>query len=228
MEEIKNNQTRLERYRGKSAEEVFNEVYDINDWSSEESKSGVGSTLEFTKNARKILPGLFKRHGIERILDVACGDFNWMKKVANSKEVKYYKGIDIVQRIIDSNNKRYKKENKIEFEYGDITKNFDNKEKFDAIIAKDVLVHFPDEFVIKAIEDFKKSGVKYLILTHFYQIRENRNIGVFGQWRPINFTIPPFNFENPIEMIRETETYKYGENKIIMRDKTLSLWKIND
>ena len=38
----------------------FKYIYDKNIWSSEESVSGIGSTLEYTKNLRNHLPHLFK------------------------------------------------------------------------------------------------------------------------------------------------------------------------
>jgi phosphoglycolate phosphatase-like HAD superfamily hydrolase len=217
-------ESRRQMYQGKHQKEVFKIVYDINDWSSSESKSGHGSTLINTETARLTLPSIFKKYNIKRVLDVACGDFNWMKEVVNSLE--YYRGTDIVQELIDRNNEKYRAEGKVEFECNDIIDKFKHDGQFDAIIAKDVLVHFPTEKVIETLENFKKSGIKYIFLTHFDEININVNIESFGLWRPLNFTLKPFEFKKPLETMKEKEEYLFMNNK--MRDKTLSLWKLND
>lgn len=221
---MSDNNTRNKRYKNKTPEEVFNIVYDINDWSSSESKSGLGSTLEFTENTREQLPKICEKYNIRRVIDVACGDFNWMKEIVDNFE--YYKGVDIVKRIIQQNILEYYVKDKVEFEQSDICNSFENNGNFDAIIAKDVLVHFPNEYVIKVLEMFKSSGIKYLFLTHFNEVDINLNIKSFGQWRPLNFTLKPFKFTEPLELISEHEPYIF--NGIEMKDKTLSFWKISD
>ena len=229
LEKNKTDKTRLELYDGKSQEEVFNIVYDINDWSSDESHSGMGSTLKFTENTRIELPSLFKKYNINSILDVACGDFNWMKEIVHNLD--YYKGIDIVDKLIEKNNSKYKVNDKVEFETCDIIDNFNIEGKFDAILAKDVLVHFPNDSVLKTLENFKNSGIKYLILTHFDEIDLNSNINSFGQWRPINFTLKPFKMGAPLDIVNEKiETYNWRNKEGIntkMGDKSLSIWEIN-
>ena len=221
---MSDNNTRNERYKDKSAEEDFNIVYDINDWSSIESKSGLGSTLEFTENTRKTLPKICEKYNIRRVVDVACGDFNWMKEIVDNFE--YYKGIDIVERMINNNIENYYIENRVEFEKSDICSSFVNNGNFDAIIAKDVLVHFPNEYIIKVLEMFKSSGIKYLFLTHFNEIDTNIDITSFGQWRPLNFELKPFEYCKPIEVINEPERYTFSGQE--MMDKTLSLWEIDE
>ena len=212
-------------YKDKHQKDVFNTVFEINDWSSSESKSGMGSTLEFTENTRAELPAIFEKYNIKRVLDVACGDFNWMKEVVGTLD--YYKGTDIVKPLVDRNNEKYRIPNKVEFECNDIIDHFNPIGEFDAIIAKDVLVHFPTEKVLQTLENFKKSGIKYIFLTHFNKIDTNVNIESFGLWRPINFNLEPFNFDKPIEMIKE-KNEKYNFMNVRMQDKTLSLWELND
>ena len=224
-----NNATRRERFSGKTPNEIFNLVYDTRDWSSEESISGHGSSMIHTASERMRLPLLFEKYDIKRIVDVACGDFNWIKRVAGG--VDYYRGTDIVERLVDSNNKKYSIPRKIEFQHNDIIDGeFINDGEFDAIIAKDVLVHFPTVDVIKVIEKFKESGIKYLFATHFYELPLNPDIIIHGQWRPMNLTKDPFNLGSPIEIIKEkSEFYNWDINDKLVKvnDKSLSLWKIN-
>ena len=221
----KNNITRNKKFSGKEAREVFTEVFTINDWASNESHSGMGSTLEYTTNIRKQLPSVWKKYGITKVVDVGCGDFNWMKEIVNTLD--YYRGTDIVDAITHLNQERYHESGKIEFQTCDIIKecNF-NGDEFDAIIIKDVLVHFPTDIVIKVLDKIKSTGIKYVFITHFNKIKENADIGAYGEWRPLNMSLDTFDLGDPIRIITEkAEEYIWLEHK--MNDKTLSLWKIN-
>lgn len=221
--------TRIEKFSGKSVEEIFNIIYDTYDWKSDgyESVSGEGSTLKHTQQLRSQLPIICKEHGINRILDGACGDFNWMKEIVHHFE--YYKGIDIVKDLISQNNKKFKKSEKIEFEHADIIKKIDNH-NYDAIILKDVLVHLTNNDILKILKNLKTSGIKYAFITNFLKIKQNINIVTAGQWRPMNLSLYPFNLGNPIKSIHEkSEIYNWvdlNQNPIIANDKAISLWKI--
>ena len=221
MEE-KTNATRAEKFSGREAKEVFTEVFMINDWSSDESHSGMGSTLEFTSNTRKCLPEVWKKYNIRKVLDIGCGDFNWMKEIVNSLD--YYKGTDIVDAITNLNKERYEEKGKIEFETHDILKDslVYKSVEFDAIILKDVLVHFPNKNIPRILDKIKNTGIKYVFITHFPEINQNSDIKTFGGWRPLNMKM----LGDPIEIIKEElEEYKW-EGKT-MKDKTLSLWKLS-
>lgn len=219
---MKNNLTRLEKFKDKTPKEVFTQIFEECEWSSEESVSGMGSTLARTVSTRIQLPKLFEKFQIKRLLDVACGDFNWMKKIVNYLE--YYKGTDIVDKLIESNIVKYGKEH-IKFEVSDLTKEFPyTGEEFDAVLLKDVFVHFPNETIFSALKRIKSSGIKYIIVTNFTKIDENLDLQAFGQWRPINFSLPPFNFKKSIIDINErNESHIWKEASI--RDKCLSMWE---
>lgn len=68
-------------FKVKSAERVFSEVFQGNLWGDPESLSGPGSNLLETRTIRRDLPRLFAKYGVRSILDVPCGDFNWMKEM---------------------------------------------------------------------------------------------------------------------------------------------------
>ena len=223
MEE--NNITRGEKFSGRAAKDVFTEVFAINDWSSTESHSGMGSTLQFTQNTRECLPKIWKHYGIKKVLDIGCGDFNWMKEIVSSLD--YYKGIDIVDGITHLNKERHEVKGKVEFETCDIIEECNYKARdFDAVILKDVLVHFPTEVSSSVITKLKNIGIRYVFITHFSETKENLDLDAFGQWRPLNMSIDPFGLGSPIEIITE-EVEEYVWEEKTMKDKTLSLWKIS-
>jgi hypothetical protein len=116
-------------------ETIFNNIYKNNAWNSKESVSGSGSTLNQTKKIRKVLPKLIQDFKINSILDIPCGDFNWMKEI--SLNIKYI-GADIVDTLTQ-NNKKYEN-NLTHFLTLDAT--LDRLPKTDLIICRDCLVHF--------------------------------------------------------------------------------------
>ena len=87
-------------------EDRFTKIYETNNWSNPESRSGEGSTLTNTENLRAALPDLFKRHNVKTFLDAPCGDFNWMKHVVAETDVTYIGG-DIVKPMIEAISEEY-------------------------------------------------------------------------------------------------------------------------
>ena len=207
---------------------IFTKVYEEFGWSNfqQESVSGTGSTLENTETLRAELPAICKKYNINNIVDIACGDFNWMKEIVG--EFKYYRGVDIVKELIVSNKEKHEKVGTIDFAIADVITEFDkciHGREFDAIILKDVLVHFPNEYVMKVLESLHKSSIRYVFLTHFNSVELNLDIEEFNGWRPQNFTLSPWRMDKPLESIASpTEAYSWGDNN--NTDKTLSLWQI--
>lgn len=192
------------------SKEIFSNFYKHNSWGSEESKSGPGSTLYESRELIRNLPTLLKQLQVRTIVDAPCGDFNWMKEI--NLDAYHYIGVDIVHDCIVENQSKYQKRN-ILFLENDIVRN--SLPTADIILCRDALVHFPNDMVKEAINNFKRSGSKYLLTTHFTNIDTNHDIEI-GDWRPINFTLAPFHFPDPLFMIKET-----------LPIKTMALWKLD-
>jgi len=205
------------KFSNLSIQERFELIYNENFWESDESRSGIGSEIENTKEALKALEYIIKEYRIKSIIDVPCGDFNWMSKM-DLKNINY-RGYDIVRSVIKDNNKKFKKSN-ISFFHSDIT---DSKlDKADLMIVRDCLVHFSIEDIKKSIFRIKQSRSKYLVSTSFVNVEKNIDIYT-ADWRPINLEKEPFNFPKPLVTINE----KCQEMDGIYVDKSLCLWEIN-
>ena len=94
---------------GRTNKEIFTTIFNTNHWKSKESLSGPGSEIRQTEKIRRALPRIFKRYGVRSMLDIPCGDFNWMRRVDLDKI--QYLGADIVKNIIGQNKTNYKKKN---------------------------------------------------------------------------------------------------------------------
>ena len=188
----------------------FTAIYRHNLWNNEESRSGGGSTLKRTKRIRKGIVDLVQRLGVRSILDAGCGDFNWMKTV-DLAGVEYI-GMDIVRAMIEENRERHGASTRIFLE-GDIL--HDDLPRADVILCREVLFHLSDADLLKALQNFKRSGATYLLTTHYPQ-GVNRDIPT-GKCRVLNFTAAPFGFRAPLEVITED-----------VDDHGLALWKLRD
>jgi len=198
---------RLKPYRTK-----FEAYYQGPGWNCPESKSGPGSTLEATKAVREALPGIFRRYGVTSVVDVPCGDFNWMRHVdLNGID---YRGFDIVEQLIAANNVRYGTSH-IDFSVWDIMSA--PPPKADLLICRDLLFHYTNRMAVKGLTNLRASGATYLLTSTFPTVSENKELFATGWFRPINLQRPPFNVPPPLELILEEPE----------RGKALGLWKID-
>lgn len=187
----------------------FTEIYKGNKWGSKESVSGLGSQLKNTETLRNELPFLFLKYGIKSILDIPCGDFNWMKEV-DLTGIDYI-GADIVPEIIENNKNKYAG---VKFEVFDLTT--DKLPVVDLIFVRDCIGHLSDENIFKAINNIIRSNSKYLLVTSFTKYTSNQNIPD-GGWKPINLMTQPY-YLNPIYLINENcpEAYPHYKDKCML------------
>jgi len=198
--------------------DAFRHVYNTNGWGGRESVSGEGSSLKQTIILRKKLPSLLCSIQATTMLDAPCGDYFWMKEL--SLDLESYIGVDIVKEIIDQNRRRYGSARK-QFFVKDITR--DSLPCVDCILCRDCLDHLSFEHIFQVLENFRKSGAKYLLATTYTQRAHNNDI-VTGAWRPNNLQQPPFCFPSPIQLINEECSEGGGK----WSDKSLGLWRIDD
>lgn len=204
------------RFKGKPTEEVFEIIYQENHWRDQESKSGTGSNEKNTQTVVEIITKVMAELNVKSLLDIPCGDFNWMKRV-DLKGVEYLGG-DIVGEIISENQKKYI-QHKIRFEKLNILTS--PLPTVDLIFSRDCLVHFSYEDITKARESVKKSNSTYWITTTFPD-HKNHDI-ITGDWRPINLQAAPFFFPKPLAIYNE-QTKEDARNQ----DKSLAIWRVSD
>jgi hypothetical protein len=200
----------------------FSRVFDNNSFHGNESLSGRGSDLDQTQVIETELPKLFLDLQIESLLDIPCGDQNWIKRIDLS--FLKYTGGDIVPNLVKLNNEIYGSEVKTFVEI-DIVKSV--PEYHDLIFCRDLLVHLDTKSILAALANMKKSGATYLLTTTFTNNRNYKNLPLLSRsvgWRPINLELEPFNFPKPRLTLNEGCTEGDG----LFTDKSLALWKLTD
>ncbi len=199
-------------------EATFAPFYTENRWGDDESVSGPGSSLARTAKLRRELPDLLQEIGARTLLDAPCGDFNWMKDTRLG--VERYIGTDIIPDLITRNQELYGND-ETQFLLLDLTR--DKLPRADVILCRDCLIHFSYRHIAAAIKNFKRSGSTYLLTNSYPAWTKNENIRT-GDFRPINLTLPPFNFPPPLKQIEE----KFPEEQVQFFRKILGLWKLPD
>lgn len=194
---------------------VFEDIFSNNGWKGVESVSGRGSDSDQVKDLVEELPILFRELGIQSILDLPCGDFNWMKNI--DLEGYNYIGADIVKQIIVNNNSTHAR-NGVEFRQIDLIN--DDLPKVDLILNRDCLIHFSNADVLKALKNVCRSGSRYFLTTTFMDLGYNKDIPT-GRWRKLDLCAQPFNLPKPERSINE------NKNRSSYKDKTLSLWEVS-
>ncbi len=205
------------KFYQKPVEQTFKHIYESNYWANPESVSGNGSDLSQTKTLLREFKVLGNELEITSILDIPCGDFNWMRNF-EFENINYI-GADIVDDLIKNNKEKYGK--RFEFKVLNLIEN--ELPKVDLIFTRDCFVHLSESDIFKSIQNIKKSGSKYLLTTTFPTCKQNRDI-VTGDWRRINLETRPYNFPKPLKVINENCTEFNGDYK----DKSMALWKISD
>jgi SAM-dependent methyltransferase len=200
-----------------STQEIFTEIFHKNAWKGVESASGPGSDPDQTERIIMELAPLLNDLEVETMLDIPCGDFNWMKML-NLNGITYI-GMDIVEELIRSN-KKYEADN-ITFAHADLLT--DQLPKVDLILCRDCLVHFSFADIERSLRNVCHSKSKYFLTTTHPDASQNVDITT-GAWRPLNLQIEPFNFPVPLRLVVEGCT----EQDRLFKNKSLALWRIDD
>jgi hypothetical protein len=147
------------------------------------------------------------------MIDAPCGDLAWLRTVALPLDK--YLGLDIVPALV----RRLQREQPIpnaDFQIGDLVS--DRLPQVDAILSRDSFIHFPNDDILRALKNFKRSGARFLI-TNTYDVETNEDIPT-GRWRPVNLMAPPFGLPDPMILLDERSALTPG--------KRLAVWKLQE
>jgi len=131
-------------------------------FSCNETPNGPGSTLEATENVRRELPGLLTRHGIGRLLDAPCGDWNWLSRTDLPKGLRYT-GWDVDETFIARNKAEHGRRGR-RFEVTNLL-TVDTIPPVDAVLCRDFFIHLPNDRILQLLDLFR-TGARYLLATH--------------------------------------------------------------
>jgi hypothetical protein len=200
------------------------------------SPNGPGSSLSLTEDLRIKLPKLWARHNIHSVLDVACGDWNWMRYTDLSGLTNYY-GWDIdpdlvarcVGRYGEAIDRLASESASMPFAYFEVRNVADtNFPNVDCIMARDILIHFPNDYISAILDKMGESNAHYLLASNF---PEDTNDFVYDPTRyvwmgymehPVNLEAPPFSLTTKVDAIPE----QVGPAGVLTAAHELALFKL--
>lgn len=198
--------------------ETFEEIYQTNFWEGEESLSGPGSGHFATHRLPWELM-LFKdqwdkKDQPQSFLNVACGDDFWTPWLPG------YIGVDVAPTAIARAKERHPNRTYIEL---DAVR--EELPTCDVVIVRDCIQHLPLEDGLALLENIRKSGTKWMIVSTFVD-GVNEDIEVGDAYRN-NLCEAPFNEGEPLKWI--PDGYSTTELEMIpTRDKGkfLGIWSM--
>jgi hypothetical protein len=203
---------------GLGLQKRFERIYATNLWSDTESRSGVGSRLDSTRVISAQLPPALRTLGARVLLDAPCGDFTWMQHVELG-DIDYI-GADIVPSIVAENERRYRNAAR-EFMTLDLTR--DELPEADVLLCRDCLVHLSYANIAALLRNVARSNIRCVLMTSFPGRGDNKDVED-GDWRPLDFSAPPFEFPEPrLTIVEECE-----EENGAYSDKSLVAWSVSD
>ncbi len=193
----------------------FAQIYSVRRWSGggAETRSGAGSTLAATEGVRAQLPQVIEQLGAEALLDVGCGDFNWMKEIALPCR---YHGVDIVDAVIAENTGRHARPG-VSFSALNAIKE-PLPLGFDVVLCREVLFHLSFADGLRLLKNVANSGARYLLATTNTDVQTNRDI-VTGDFRATNLQRAPYSLPSPQRTI---------DDSAISQGRVLALWEIDE
>jgi SAM-dependent methyltransferase len=172
------------------------------------SLSGLGSELENTESIRRRMPEFLETIATQTLLDLGCGDFNWMKEVQLPCR---YIGADIVRDVIEANASLYGSARR-SFQVLDATS--DPLPPADTVLCREVMFHLSFRDIWRLIQNVRASGASFLIATNDEALKLNADI-ISGDFRSLNLRKAPFHFRTPLLSIPDGS---------IDPDRVLAVW----
>lgn len=189
--------------------QTFSDIYKNDIWCG---GSGSGSDPRHAMPYLRLLQKYFNDKRFSKIVDLGCGDWRLMQHISIPRK-KSYIGYDVVQEVINANNKKFAKPN-LHFIAISSLKEIEHV-KADLLIVKDVLAHWPNDkvqyFLKKILPNYK-----YALITHDITNQsgkdslKNGDIRL-GEHRPIDITLEPFNLKNTTIVLKYNSL---GYNKV--------------
>jgi hypothetical protein len=172
--------------------------------------------MSSTADIRSALPIVVRKLQIRSLLDIPCGDFQWMKDV--DLGVERYIGADIVSPLVMRNRKLFG--NGREFICLDLLRN--SLPYAEMVFCRDCLVHLSFREIHLALENIKASTPRFVAMTTFPEHRQNIDT-VTPYWRALNMQLPPFKFPEPIELVKDFSELQKND-----RGKYLGVWRFDN
>ena len=190
-------------------------IYESRDWGEQEkenggSLSGDGSGIAINRVRAAAISMFSQKMGVERIIDVGCGDCAWQKGfVDNLPPTVDYHGLDVAPSAVRAAQARCSASTRMtihepidassEGGYGVISAL--SAQRVTLAIVKEAIQHIPLRNGIQLLRNLQRAGVRYLAITHhdkaLFPDSGNRDVPPGGMYQNDVYDAP-FNLKDPL------------------------------
>ena len=162
----------------------------------------VGSNLGInTVTSLKIIKDTILKYNVTTMIDVPCGDVNWIFDSLETDTLPLYVGLDITGAVIRINQQRFAHHTNKQFHFWDATTctlprvqdEMGEENNFDLVHVRDVIQHMSLDQGVEFFCNVFNAGPKVLVTTTYDKPLANKNIEE-GGWYTNNLWLEPFSF----------------------------------
>lgn len=186
---------------------VFDDIYRTNAWTH---GSGPGSLVEPTRTPAMLLRALVAGLGVTSVLDVGCGDGQWMPDLPG------YLGVDVSVEAIARSRRAHPGRQYAVYEGGRLMRS-------GLVIVRDVVQHLSAADGLALMGRAWRAADPWLLMSH-YAGGENVDIPTGADAYSPDMLADPFGLPQPVALIFDGYRYHDGAS---VRDprKMLALWR---
>lgn len=214
----------------------FHRIFTARDWPSDDPSyhglqaSGPGSVLRNAQNVIAVLHSVlnhvrsYLRKSTVTLLDVPCGDMQWMPYVLDARSDIVYTGADIVPDLIAHHRRKFRRLKNAEFIEHDVVSVALNR-SYDVILVRDLLQHLWMADALTALKRLSDSGSKFLLATTFPDTESNKDVdkgALGGRKSSYNLERAPFSLESPVCSSYDWDVEHIGLWRLPLRQLSLS------
>ena len=141
-----------------------------------------------------------------RLLDMPCGDMQWMSRFLQTRDDINYTGIDIVSSVIDHHRVTYARR-PWTFRNVDIAADSTFVNNFHLILSRHMLQHLENATVFNILKKLSDNTrhPSFLLATKFSIDSKNVELKThkLGRYRVLNLELAPFRLEPPLCLFRD-------------------------
>jgi len=183
---------------------IFSQIYANGAWvmrENQDSLSGVGSTQVATRELSTQLSDFLREVGCRRLVDIGCGDFNWMRSVEGDFD---YVGIDVVPKVIEENAAHHGNGRR-RFLCADATRQL--SVTGDVALCREVLFHLSFKDGLSLLRNVRSASFRYVLFTTDNAVWFNSDIRS-GDFRRINLRRSPYGLPAPLRELADDKVSK--------------------
>jgi hypothetical protein len=190
------------------------------------SQSGAGSDLGYnTETSMKVLRESIQKYNITSMVDIPCGDVNWIFDSVETDRLPVYIGLDITRSIVDFDKARFEYHSNKIFLHWDgakcrlpqVSKDGAKSAPADLIHVRDVLQHLPTELALNFLCNILSSGIRILVTTS-YSTQRNREVKAGGFYKN-NLMKAPFDLPKPVSSVPTHPTHEKDDTIVYELDQ---------